>query len=117
MIGHSQSNAIGQRIEILFAHQPHLIEAYGSVTQIHTELVFTDNDSPGYYDLRISPVYNRRQRLVARVVVVRDITAQKLAEEAERKERQLAEALRDVAVALNSTLDPRENLLANSGKR
>jgi PAS domain S-box-containing protein len=104
----SQSEAIGQKIENLLAFQPELIETYGQVEKVHTELAFTQNDPPAYYDLRISPVYNRRQNLIARVVVIRDITARKLAEKAEQEERQLAEALRDVAVALNSTLDPGE---------
>lgn len=116
LIGYSQAEAIGQRIEKLFAYQPDLLEEYGNVPEVHTELAFTHNTPPEYYDLRISPVYNRRQHLVARVVVIRDITVQKLAEKAEREERQLAEALRDVAVALTSTLDPSEifsRILAN----
>ncbi len=116
LIGCTQSEAIGQRIEKIFAFQPEIVAEYGHVSDVHTELAFTNNASPEYYDLRISPVYNRRQHIVARVVVIRDITAQKLAENAEREERQLAEALRDVAVALTSTLDPNEvfsRILAN----
>lgn len=108
LIGSSQAEAIGQRIEKLFPYQPELVAEYSNVPEIHTELAFTDNSPLAYYDLRISPIYNRRHHLVARVVVIRDITVQKLAEKAEREERQLAEALRDVAVALTSTLDPSE---------
>lgn len=116
LIGCTQAEAIGQRIEKMFTFQPELVAEYGYVPEVHTELAFVNNNPPEYYDLWISPVYNRRQLLVARVVVIRDITMQKVAEKAEREERQLAEALRDVAVALTSTLDASEvfsRILAN----
>lgn len=108
LIGGSQVEAIGQRLEALFPYQPELAAGYSDLPEIHTELTFTANNAPEYYDLRISPIYNRQHHLVARVVVMRDITRRKRAEKAEREERQLAEALRDIAVALTSTLDPSE---------
>lgn len=40
--------------------------------------------------------------------VIRDVTERQLVEAAERDQRQLAEALRDTAVALNSTLKSEE---------
>lgn len=116
IIGYTQSEAIGMRIEKVFAYQPALLESYGTVPEAHAELAFEEFNPPVYYDLQISPVTNRRQQTMARIVVIRDITAQKLAEKAEREGRLLAEALRDVAVALNSTLDPSElfsHILAN----
>jgi len=52
-------------------------------------------------------------------VIMRDITERKLLEQTERDQRQLAEALRDTAMILNSTLqldDVLDRILANIGK-
>lgn len=108
LIGKPEKEVIGRRIEDVFAHRPALIATYGDVPEAQAELSFEDIDPPRYYDMRISSIYDQRPHPMARVVVIRDISAQKIAEKAEREERLLAEALRDVAVALNSTLDPQE---------
>ncbi len=108
LIGLTQAEVIGMPVENVFSYQPQLVETYADKQEAHVELAFTHIEPPEYYDLRISPIYNRQQQLVAKVISIRDITAQKVAEKAVREKHQLAEALRDVAVALNSTLDPKE---------
>ncbi|MFO7683894.1 MAG: histidine kinase N-terminal 7TM domain-containing protein [Chloroflexota bacterium] len=108
LIGRPEKEAIGLSIGDVFVNHPELVAAYSDVAQAHLSISFAKDDPPRYYDVHISPVYDRRQQLAARVVVIRDITAQKVAEKAEREERLLAEALRNVAAALNATLDPQE---------
>lgn len=70
-------------------------------------------------DSTIAPVFDLSHRLVNFIAVKEDITARKLLEEAERNQRQLAEALRDTSAALNGTLKLEEVLdrvLDNIGK-
>ena len=56
-------------------------------------------------DAQISPLRDRRGRLDGRLIVLRDITGRKQAEEAWREQGALAESLRDTAAVLTSTLD------------
>ena len=70
-------------------------------------------------DTTITPVYDAAHNLVNFIAIKEDITARKILEEAERDQRQLAEALRDTSAALTSTLnldDVLDRVLDNIGK-
>ncbi len=56
--------------------------------------------------MRTSPVHDDEGKLVSRTGLAVDITELKKIEAAEHEQRTLAEALRDTAAALNSTLEP-----------
>jgi len=58
-----------------------------------------------YLDVQISPLQDRHGQLEGRLIVLRDITGHKQAEEAWREQSALAASLRDSAAVLNSTLD------------
>lgn len=63
-----------------------------------------------------SPIYNRQGEQIAGLVVFPEITGRKRIEEEERKQRKLAEALRDTAAAVNQTVELDEvldRILAN----
>ncbi len=62
------------------------------------------------YDVMVSPLIDRRGEHSGSLVILRDITRRKRMETAEREQRFLAEALRDTAAALNSTLEITEVL-------
>ena len=64
-----------------------------------------DQTPPRYLDVQISPLRDRHGRPDGRLIVLRDITGRKQAEEAWREQSALAESLRDTAAVLNSTLD------------
>ena len=69
--------------------------------------------------LPFAPVYDSAGGLVNLIAVKEDITARKLLEAADRDQRQLAEAFRDSAATLNSTLKLEEvldRILDNIGK-
>ncbi|HEY4690847.1 MAG TPA: ATP-binding protein [Anaerolineae bacterium] len=70
--------------------------------------------------VNVRPVLDHQGQVSATtVVVVHDITERKRVEEAEREQRALAEALRDTAAALNSTLhfdEVLDRILANVGR-
>ncbi len=58
-----------------------------------------------YLDIEIRGKYIDYQGRNVRVAAIRDLTGRRQVEEAERRQRVLAEALRDAAAALNSTLN------------
>lgn len=68
---------IGQSASTVLASRPDLIERFRNVFEGQAEITLGER----YLDLRISPVYDRRGRLIGRLVVLRDITPRKQAEE------------------------------------
>jgi PAS domain S-box-containing protein len=66
-----------------------------------------------------APIYNQSGRMIAAFVAFPDITERKQVEMAEREQRALAESLRDIAAALNSTIDldqVLDRILSNLGR-
>lgn len=59
-----------------------------------------------FYDVRISPLLDRRGQEQGRVVLVRDITTKRQNDLAQQEQRLFIEALQKSLVLLNSTLDP-----------
>jgi NtrC-family two-component system sensor histidine kinase KinB len=92
---------IGQPVRALW---PELVVPDRNVPEARVEWRL-DQTPPRYLDVQISPLRDRRGRLEGRLVVLRDITGHKQAEEAWREQSALAESLRDTAAVLNSTLD------------
>lgn len=113
----STNQVIGQDIDKVFAGWPEL----SSRCRVNVDTSFEVNLPASYcqadsensggseclYDVRVTPLYERKH-FTGSVIVMRDITDRKRREESERQQRVLAEALRDTAMALNSTLDLEE---------
>jgi PAS domain S-box-containing protein len=98
MLGRSASQTVGQPAEEVFNLWPGLMERYRGATNAQAELTLGDGEAQRAVDLRISPVSNRRNQLVGRVIVVRDVTERVRTEvvrrQAEEGQRQaLADAL------------------------
>jgi PAS domain S-box-containing protein len=91
IVGPSAETAIGRYLTEVMPEQRTLIESFLSVSQLRTELTFGVDETARTFDLRISPVNNRRGDRSGRLVVLRDITQRK------QVEKKLAEA-RDQAL-------------------
>lgn len=106
LLPNSLPAAIGQPLSTLL---PGLAEALKWPTtpqsEAQTEVRLESAGRSAVYDLHLSPIYSRRYQPVGRTAVLRDVTTRRLAEQSEREQRILAEALHDVAVILNNTLD------------
>ena len=77
----TDSRVIGRSIETVFPDRRGLIERYVNVREAQTEIVVGEAEERRFYDLRISPLYQKRHQLVGRLIVLRDITARKQVEE------------------------------------
>jgi signal transduction histidine kinase len=91
------------------------VRATGEVAQIDYALTYDDGQLR-WFSANISPILGRQPGPMTFVVAARDITDHKRAEAVEREQRVMAEALREVALALNSTLQLDEiwdHILAN----
>jgi PAS domain S-box-containing protein len=99
-LGVSASQAIGQRAKDLFSAWPSLIERYENMLEAQDEIDFGEGESQTWYELRMSPLVDSRERLLGRVVTVRNITEKKRTEEAlrlsEEKYRKIYENVADV---------------------
>jgi PAS domain S-box-containing protein len=76
-IGKPASALIGMASEAVFTEQIRLVESLRDVNEIHTEIKTQDASGTKYYDLTISPIYNRKGEVVSRLIISRDITTLK----------------------------------------
>ncbi len=110
--GYSLSEVLGKTPRILRSGE-HSLEFYQHLWRTiksgdiwHGELHNKRKDGQLYWEsVTIAPVYDSNGKIVNFIAVKEDITARKLLEDAERDQRQLADALRDTAMALSSTLN------------
>lgn len=79
---------MGQLAGQVFSDRADLVERYRNVLEASTEIMLGQEEARRYFDLRISPLYDRNHHLSGRLIVLRDITEQKQAEEALRQREQ-----------------------------
>lgn len=91
ILGRALRETVGQTVAVVFASRPDLVAQYGTVNEAHAEITGGSTDEPRYYDLRISPLFDRRHTMTGRLVVLRDITAQKRSEAELQRAKDAAE--------------------------
>lgn len=77
----SASAVIGMPAQALFAEWPDLVERFRDVNQVHTEITATVDGVDRYFDIRLSSLRDQVRNLSGRILVVRDITQRRLAEQ------------------------------------
>jgi len=86
IIGYSLSDVIGQPFARVLPQQPELVERSNvRMVEALLEIVIEKGETRYYYELHISPIYGRHDRLAGRFIILHDVTEHKLIE-ARRKE-------------------------------
>lgn len=68
------TSTIGKTIAEVLVRWPHLIERYRDVVEGKDEVSLDDGENRRWYEFTLSPLRDRRNNLVGRVIVARDIT-------------------------------------------
>jgi PAS domain-containing protein len=68
IVGRPAAQAIGQPTAQVFSDQPDLVERYKDVRQAHVEILVGEEARQRCYDLRISPLYERRGAFIGRLL-------------------------------------------------
>lgn len=99
-LGVSAAQAIGQSSKELFSAWPSLVERYEHTLEAQDEIVLGEGESQTWLELRMSPLIDHRDRLLGRVVTVRNISERKRIEDAlrlsEERYRNIYENVADV---------------------
>lgn len=79
LVRHSEPDPlIGRTALEIFSHTPNILTHTQDLSHKNTEVVFDVDGHPHTYDLRLSAIY-QHQRVIGRLIVLRDVTEQKLA--------------------------------------
>lgn len=105
VIGHLLAEAIGQPLEKVWADWPQLIRVTGDRAEVGREVLLGSPGRQRAYDMRISPIADWRGHITGRVIVLRDITERKQAEEKTRRRTRELATLNSIAMNVISTLD------------
>jgi PAS domain S-box-containing protein len=92
LVGRSIDEVIGRTIPDFLPGHEAALARFRAAEAVATELTLDRGAGPEHYDLRISPVRGRGDRVTGRVVVLRDISAQKHGEAELRQAKEDAEA-------------------------
>ncbi len=118
LLGRPLAELIGQPAAQVAAAWPEQVEHFRGATEAHEEIVLTVDGIPRSFDLRLSPLSDRRGSLTGRLIVLRDITERKQAMEAlERAKQEQAASARENArlyLEANSQRQYFEALMNNS---
>ena len=118
IIGRPASEIVGRPLAQLLADRSDLRERYLDVTEARSEITLGEGRGRRSYDLRISPLNDRRGNLIGRLIVLNDITERQRAETSLMSQKQLFESLVAIARAtakhpsLEATLQSALNMAA-----
>lgn len=95
-----EKQPVGKSIAEVLSRWPDLIERYRNVSDTEDEITVGEGESRRWYELHLSTLRDENKLMVGQVIIVRDITQRKLAEnqlqESEARFRQIVENASDL---------------------
>ncbi|KAA0272528.1 MAG: PAS domain S-box protein, partial [Chloroflexi bacterium] len=80
ILGMSESAVLGQRAADIMAAWPELVQKYGQVMEAVDEITIGEGANQQWFELRLSPLHDRRNEVVGRAITITDITPRVRAE-------------------------------------
>jgi len=100
LIHKTDSEALGQKAENVLTDWPDLIIKYSQVMNAIDEISIGEGEHKQWYELRLSPLHDRRKEIVGRAITITDITARVRAEnqllQSRALYRQMVESASDI---------------------
>jgi PAS domain S-box-containing protein len=88
LVNHPRDELIGMPVREVLADWPNVVSQMGTINMaLDTNCSIEINDSWRYFNLRVQPLTNNKKRLIGHVIFWRDITEQKLADDARKQAR------------------------------
>ena len=79
ILGHSSAGIVGEQAEsVLWTDHPELVRHYTDMTETRVEITLGEGDSLRYFDVKISPLKDRKNHLTGRVLTLHDVTEHKV---------------------------------------
>jgi PAS domain S-box-containing protein len=107
IVGVSSTEAIGQPAEHIFSSQTELVERFRNETDIQAQIAVGEEGTRQFYNLRISPLFDRNSSLSGRVLVLHETTELRRAELTLRQHQERLEAqnveLRKLSLAVEQS--------------
>ena len=113
LLGKQSPEVIGQTSEVAFSRWPFVVELLDNVQEQRREVSAKSKGDTIFFDINISPIRSKRNRLLGRIVVARDITRHKdlemnyraLSEELEQRVHERTEELRESAERYRAVIE------------
>jgi PAS domain S-box-containing protein len=108
IIGRGAAEVVGRPAEQALAARVDLIERYRDIWDTQDELVLGEKGQQRTFDLRISPLHDRRGRLTGRLVALRDVSDRKhmeaVVQESQVQHRVLLDSIQSPVLALKEDM-------------
>jgi PAS domain S-box-containing protein len=80
MIHLTAQDVIGKQAMVILKPWSHFVDQYINVLEAEDEISIGDNESKQWFELHLTPLRDKRQNLIGRVITLRDITSRKSVE-------------------------------------
>jgi len=104
IMGMEVNAILGQRAAQVFSPWSGMVEQFKDTLEVQTDIATEYQQQEHHYDLRILPLYDRRNAVTGRLIVVRDITDRKATEVALRERTTELEILNEQLNAFAHTV-------------
>ena len=101
MIAMTDQKVIGRQAADVLSSWQNLTERYINTLEATDEISFGEGPDKRWYELRLTPLYDRQKRLLGRAVTIRNITAPRQAEEFKHSFLDDMKALQEIHLALS----------------
>jgi len=104
LLGITAEEALGKPAEQILSNWPPLLERYRDLEHTQAEISLPE-DPPRYFDLRITPLFDRKKKLTGRLIVFRDVTRHKETEATLARYAEEMGIINRINLAITSGLD------------